>query len=94
MNPVITNYLSIKPKVCFTFYVNTIHRIPSAIRIRTNIIILLPHRIRHKPAGESRTVLPCTEVGVADAEVRPLVLLAREPVAQGDSRTSGGQTEV
>ena len=80
--------------IIHTIVINSKYRVVFAIRIRTHVIIFLTHRIRHKPPRKDRAVLPRAEVGIADAEVRSLVLLAREPVAQGDCRAGGGQAEV
>lgn len=41
--------------------------------------MFLSHRIWHEPAGKGGAVLPRAEVGIADAEVRSLVLLAVNP---------------
>lgn len=45
------------------------------------------------PAGEGRTVLPCPEVGVGDAEVRALILLPREGVAKGGGSPGGPERQ-
>ena len=77
---------SIEPAIS-SIRIHQIHRIPIAVGIRTDVVVLLPHRIRYEPAGEGRAVLPCPEVCVGDGEVRTLVLLAGELIDARDGET-------
>ena len=73
----------------FPIRIHEIHRIPSAVGIRTDAVVFLREGVGDEPAAEGRAVLAGAEVGVREAEVGGLVLLAREAVAQGDAFGDG-----
>ena len=78
--------ISIEPAIS-SIRIHQIHRIPIAVGIRADVVVLLPEWVGYEPAGEGRAVLPCPEVGVGDAEVRALVLLAGELIDARDGET-------
>ena len=69
--------------------INTTYRVVLAIRIRADAVVFLGEGVVDEPAAEGRAVLAGAEVQVRDGEVRGLVLLAGEAVAQGDAFGDG-----
>ena len=67
----------------FPIRIHEIHRIPSAVGIRTDAVVFLGEGVGDEPAAEGRAVLAGAEVQVRDGEVRGLVLLAGEAVTEG-----------
>ena len=69
--------------------IHEIHRITSAVGVGADAVVFLGEGVGDEPAAEGRAVLAGAEVGVREAEVGGLVLLAGEAVAQGDAFGDG-----